>query len=225
MFILGVRVLIKSTRQKAIQGNNRKNTRNTIKLVIGICGLMILFGLGWVFGIMTINGASKAFQYLFVIFNVFQGFYFFIFICLVGKDGRNFWIEVFRLKSFKKGLLRSSYTDGPHSQLFKSVQSDSDAVSSRMTYLSPSGSSAGFVFRSPHEIALELVPPGNLHMNDIHNCEANKTDPLGESKIDETKLAMIVEEETALNNAKEELANKDVIMNTNFTEAVPANDK
>lgn len=225
MFVLGVRVLIKSTRQKAIQGNDRKNARDTIKLVVGICGLMILFGLAWIFGILTINIASKTFQYLFVIFNVFQGFYFFVFICLLGKDGRKFWIELLRLKSFKKSHLKTSFTDGPHSQLFKSVQSESDAVSSKLTYLSSSDSSAGLVFRSPHEIALELVP-GNLNMNDnLHGCEANKTDLLGESK-NETKLAVIVEEETSLNDMKEEITNKDdVIMNANFTEAGPANDK
>ena len=222
MFVLGVRVLIKSTRQRVIQGNDRKNARNTIKLIVGICGLMILFGLAWIFGILTINIASKAFQYLFVIFNVFQGFYFFVFICLLGEDGRNFWIELLRLKLFKKSLLKTSFTDGQHSQLFKSVQSESDAVSSKITYLSSSDSSAGLVFRSPHEIALELVP-GNLKMND--GCEANTTDPLGESKKDETKLTMIMEEETSLDDMKEEITNKDdVIMNANFTEAGPAND-
>ena len=220
MFILGVRVLIKSTRQKVIQGNDRKNARNTVKLIVGICGLMIVFGLGWIFGILTINVASKAFQYLFVIFNVFQGFYFFVFICLLGKDGRNFWIGLLQLKSFKKSHLKSSFTDrGTHSQLFKSIQSESDVISSKITYLSSNDSSAGLVFRSPHEIALELVP-GNL------NCEANKKDPLGESQKDETKHAMIMEEETSLNDIKEEMINKeDVIMNTNFTEAGPEDKK
>jgi hypothetical protein len=222
MFILGIRVLIKSTRQKVIQGNNRKNVRSTVKLVAGICGLMTLFGLSWIFGVLTINIASKAFQYLFVIFNVFQGFYFFVFICLFGKDGRNFWIELFRLRSFKKSLLKSSFTDGPHSQLFKSAQSDSSTVSRKITYLSSSDSSAGLVFRSPHETTLKLVP-GNLNMND--NLQANETSPLDESKMDETKLAMVVEEETSLSDMKEDMVESDVIKNANFTEAVPANDK
>ena len=224
MFILGVCVLIKSTRQKIIQGNDRKNARNTIKLIVGICGLMILFGLAWIFGILTINIASKVFQYLFVIFNVFQGFYFFIFICLLGKDGRNFWIELFRLKSFKKGLLKSSFTEsgGQHSQQFKSARSESTTISSKNTFLSSSSSSAGLVFRSPHEIALELVP-GNLNMNDKENdCEANingKKCPLGENQKEKAKLAMIAEEETSLNDKKEEKMNKDdIIMNVNFTE-------
>lgn len=217
MFILGIRVLIKSTRQKVIQGNDRKNARNTIKLVVGICGLMTLFGLGWTFGALTINAASKAFQYLFVIFNVFQGFYFFVFFCLLGKDGRNFWIKLLRLRSFKKNLLKSSFTGGPHSQSFKFA---SDIASSRITYLSSSDSSAGLDFRSPHEIALEPVP-GNLN-----NLRGSEADALGEGKKDEIKLAMIVEEEASLKDTKEEEVSKDeVIMNDNFTEAVPANDK
>ena len=62
--------------------------------MISIVGLMVIFGLTWLFGALTVREASTAFQYLFVIFNGFQGFFFFVVICLIGKDGREFWSYV-----------------------------------------------------------------------------------------------------------------------------------
>lgn len=210
MFFLGVRVLIKSSRQKHIQGNDRKNARNTIKLIVGICGLMTLFGVGWIFGVLTFNEtAAKVFEYVFVIFNVFQGFYFFILICLIGKDGREFWIGLFRFKSLKKLHFGSSFTGGPQSQLFRSVQVESNLASNKTSAsaLSSSTSCAGLVFSSPHQTALELVP-GNLNMNDKEsdNQLANsivKTDSMKHCYQDEDKLAMILEEEAKVEIRKD----------------------
>ena len=62
--------------------------------MVSIVGLMVIFGLTWVFGALTVREVSTVFQYLFVIFNGFQGFLFFVVICLVGKDGREFWSYV-----------------------------------------------------------------------------------------------------------------------------------
>ena len=62
--------------------------------MISIVGLMVTFGLTWLFGALTVREASTVFQYLFVIFNGFQGFVFFVVICLIGKDGREFWTYV-----------------------------------------------------------------------------------------------------------------------------------
>ena len=80
--------------------------------MISIVGLMVIFGLTWLFGALTVREASTAFQYLFVIFNGFQGFFFFVVICLAGKDGREFWTYVItnslRRKSKKSFTLSTS---------------------------------------------------------------------------------------------------------------------
>lgn len=88
IFILSVRVLVTHTMKK------KKSAKATIKTMISIVGIMVMFGLTWLFGALTVREASTAFQYLFVIFNGFQGFFFFIFNCLISKDGREFWTYV-----------------------------------------------------------------------------------------------------------------------------------
>ena len=85
MFILAVRVLVIHSMKK------KKSVKSTIKTMISIVGIMVMFGLTWLFGALTVREASTAFQYLFVIFNGFQGFFFFILHCLISKDGREFW--------------------------------------------------------------------------------------------------------------------------------------
>ncbi|CAB4006858.1 adhesion G- coupled receptor G6-like [Paramuricea clavata] len=47
---------------------------------------MVLLGLTWIFGILAINDAKLAFQYLFCIFNSLQGFVVFIMFCVL-PDG------------------------------------------------------------------------------------------------------------------------------------------
>ena len=94
MFILAIRVIVTSSK-KNHDFNKQKNPKKlAIKTMVSIAGVMILFGLTWLFGALTIRSASKVFQYLFVIFNAFQGFFFFLFICILGKDGREFWVQL-----------------------------------------------------------------------------------------------------------------------------------
>lgn len=81
--------------------------KSTVKTMVGIMGLMVLFGLTWLFGALTVREASIVFQYLFVISNAFQGFFFFVFICILGKEGRKFWIGVFR-KNTKSHSIKTS---------------------------------------------------------------------------------------------------------------------
>ena len=76
--------------------------KSAVKTMVGIAGLTVLFGMTWLFGAMTVREASIVFQYLFVLSSGFQGFFFFVFICLLGKDGRKFWIRVFTWCLFKK---------------------------------------------------------------------------------------------------------------------------
>ena len=54
---------------------------------------MSLFGLTWIFGALTISGASLPFQILFVVFNGFQGFFIFLFLCVFSTDARELWKE------------------------------------------------------------------------------------------------------------------------------------
>ena len=210
-FIIGARILIKSTLQKGTQGINRKNRRSTAKLIVGMCVIMILFGLGWIFGALTFNIAQEAFKYLFVIFNVFQGFYLFVFICVFGKDGRKFWIDLLKLKSFKKSLTTKSTLS--NSQTVKSQRSESTTVSGKNTLLSSSGSSAGLVFKNSHEVKFELVPGKLTTANESSSaCEDNKQQISTPPKDDQSaanKISIAIEE-TSINGTNNAVTEPDI---------------
>ena len=103
IFVLASRVLISvnANKRKFIQGSERKLFKTTIKTIMGLTWVMVLFGLTWLFGALTIDRASKPFQYLFVICNAFQGFFFFVFICIISEDGRELWKDVITLGRLK----------------------------------------------------------------------------------------------------------------------------
>ncbi len=73
-----------------------------------------MFGLSWFFGALTVVDAHQAFQWLFVIFNSLQGFFLFIFFCVVGKDARAEWLNV--LRCGRKKAMKSSTGSNSHSR-------------------------------------------------------------------------------------------------------------
>ena len=107
IFLLGVRVVVTQSRKKKI------SVKSAIKTMITIVGLMVIFGLTWLFGALTVRETSTVAQYLFVIFNGFQGFLFFVFICVIGKDGREFWTYVITSSLRRKS--KKSFTSSTQS--------------------------------------------------------------------------------------------------------------
>ena len=79
-----------------------KKYKATFKTLISIASVMLMFGLSWVFGALTISAASEAFQWLFVIFNAFQGFFLFVFFCIIGQDAREEWIRFLTCGKYTK---------------------------------------------------------------------------------------------------------------------------
>ena len=59
--------------------------------------IMVLLGLTWLFGILVIDDATVAFQYLFSISNTLQGLFVFIFFCILSLETRK------QLYSFVRG--------------------------------------------------------------------------------------------------------------------------
>ena len=87
VFIAGVKVLI-------CHFKRRSNSRWSIRLISLIVRLVVMLGLTWFFGALTAGEASTAFQYMFVIFNGFQGFFLFVFLCMLNRTVRELWIEL-----------------------------------------------------------------------------------------------------------------------------------
>lgn len=63
----------KKTKEKALSG------------IRSICTLLPILGITWLFGLLTVNNDSAVFQYLFALTNSFQGFFIFIFHCVLNR--------------------------------------------------------------------------------------------------------------------------------------------
>ena len=95
VFVLVLRVLIKHSMRKSKEAKPTQQLKATMKTMISITSIMLMFGLQWLFGALTIAEASLAFQWLFVIFSTLQGLFFFLFFCVLGKGAREEWLKLF----------------------------------------------------------------------------------------------------------------------------------
>ena len=99
-------VIIRKICEKRRLSTSTSNTLN-IKLFIGIFSISIVLGLTWIFGAFIFDDVVR---YLFVIFNSSQGFLFFIFIVVIGTEGRAFWTNTLRINKVIKRPLNNAYT-------------------------------------------------------------------------------------------------------------------
>jgi hypothetical protein len=75
--------------------------------MISIGGVMFLFGLTWLFAVLTfsVTGLRETFQVLFTVFNSFQGFFIFVFVCILNKEVIESWREVLSCGRYQSKLL------------------------------------------------------------------------------------------------------------------------
>lgn len=98
IFVMVAVVLIKHVMGDVKRGGKpekKKVAKATIKSIVGLVSVMTLFGLSWLFGALNVGKASIVFQWFFVLLNAFQGFFLFIFFCIIGKDARDEWKDLF----------------------------------------------------------------------------------------------------------------------------------
>ena len=125
IFVIIVYVIIKHTISNAHREDDKKiNPKTGLRLLISITGVMFLFGLTWLFGALTVTGATLAFQVLFVFSNAFQGFFIFLFFCVFSRDARELWKETLSCRRYQSKVLHPSkqkYTTSgsPHVQTKK----------------------------------------------------------------------------------------------------------
>ena len=120
IFVMVIRVLVKHSKRKIKNAKEDKNIKKvlsgTFKTLISIISVMIMFGLSWIFGALSVDKAAIVFQWLFVIFSTSQGFLLFIFFCVIGKEAREEWkklLTCYRYSEPKKGVaIPSTYSAG-----------------------------------------------------------------------------------------------------------------
>ena len=93
IFVMVIKVLIKHSR-KVYASKDKRKIDGVKKLFISTFGIMFIFGMSWVFGALTISEASETFQYLFTIFTSLQGFFIFLFFCVLGREARELWTQL-----------------------------------------------------------------------------------------------------------------------------------
>ena len=151
IFVSVIGVLVKHTLNKLDRTKEKMNIKTAIRLFISIAGIMLLFGLTWLFGALTVTGlrdttASTAFQVIFVICNAFQGFFFFFFFCVFNKDARDLWLELLSCGRYQSKPLHSpqvKYTrSGGNATLEKIKTTSSSLTNSNL--LSPISSKSGY---------------------------------------------------------------------------------
>ena len=101
IFVCVIVVLIKHVRKTAALKLQSVSKNEVVRLIFSIGGVMFLFGLTWLFAILTfsVEGLRETFQILFTIFNSFQGLFIFVFLCLMSSDVREEWKRFFKIKA------------------------------------------------------------------------------------------------------------------------------
>ena len=113
IFICVIVVLFRHSKTTASLKKESANKKSTVRLMISIGGVMFIFGLTWLFAIFTFQSVPEVrqtFQILFTVFNSLQGFFIFLFICVISSDARDEWKKVFTCTKFSSWLTQHSST-------------------------------------------------------------------------------------------------------------------
>uniref|UniRef100_A0A8C1WJV8 Adhesion G protein-coupled receptor D1 n=1 Tax=Cyprinus carpio TaxID=7962 RepID=A0A8C1WJV8_CYPCA len=92
VIMVNIGILIAVTRIiSRISAENYKvhGDANSIKLTTkAVAVLLPILGISWIFGVLAVNDHSLLFQYMFAVFNSLQGFFIFLFHCLLNSEVR-----------------------------------------------------------------------------------------------------------------------------------------
>ncbi|KAI4820522.1 hypothetical protein KUCAC02_028496 [Chaenocephalus aceratus] len=92
VIVVNIGILISVTRIiSRISGESYKvhGDANAVKLTVkAVAVLLPILGISWIFGVLAVNTHSLPFLYIFAVFNSLQGFFVFLFHCLLNSEVR-----------------------------------------------------------------------------------------------------------------------------------------
>ena len=92
-------VLVQQVRRRHLRDKDSSMFKTVIRTTLSLFGVVCLFGLTWLFAILTFSapfsGFRETFELLFTIFNALQGAFIFLFICILSSDAREGWKSLF----------------------------------------------------------------------------------------------------------------------------------
>ena len=122
LFLCITTVLIQHIRRRSKTKRESTSPKTIIRTMCSVFGLMCLFGLTWLFAILTFSasGLRETFQLLFTIFNSLQGVSIFIFICVLSPDARDGWKRLFCRENRSKTTQYTPVSKSNTNSLWKS---------------------------------------------------------------------------------------------------------
>ena len=108
IFICVVIIVIRHARDKAARTKRPISNKSILRLMISMSGVLFLFGITWVFFVLTFSvaGLRETFQLLFTVFNSLQGFFVFAFILFT--EGFSYWKTFLICETCKSKIVQSS---------------------------------------------------------------------------------------------------------------------
>ena len=188
IIIIVVVILVKHTRGTLARKKESIKTKKAVILVLSITGIMFLFGNTWLFAVLivTVDGIRIPGQVLFVLFTSTQGFFIFVFFCILSKESRESWKEVLSFGRYKSAYLHPTMKwtkntagmnkDGSKNR-FVSHGSSSDYTSKNSVNTSIFSSNG----KSSSCIGMEHIPADK---GDKSNIYSKPTHPGGKKKED-----------------------------------------
>ena len=150
VFVVVIGIMVKHTKGTLTRKNESIKTKTIFLFLTRSMGVMFLFGISWLFAALTfttVQGIRLPAQVIFVIFNSLQGFFIFIFFCVLNRDARESWKQVLSFGWYKSAYLNPSLKRAKKS---KASQAGSNGKSKR----EPSTSS--YVIRGTSSTALTV---------------------------------------------------------------------
>ena len=127
-------VLVRQVRRRHLRDKDSSMFKTAIRTTLSLFGVVCLFGLTWLFAILTfsapLSGLRETFELLFTIFNALQGAFIFLFICILSSDARDGWKSLFsRLLPCKHTKLHQySSQTGKSSSLKKTTETKTSSA-------------------------------------------------------------------------------------------------
>ena len=142
-------------RQQAKDSNNGSKSSNmgeNCVIVLKLWCILCLFGLTWLFGALTITRiASLIFSTLFAVFTSLQGFFVFVFLCILSKDA---------LRTYKYICCRSrevSTTSDSQGRKANTYSTKSSSLVTKDLYESYKPTSPDYKPAAAHDSAMKLA--------------------------------------------------------------------
>ena len=95
IFVIIIIVVVRHSKEKNRRlGKSSITTKEVLMMMLPLTGIMLLFGLTWVFAVFTFisePGVSYTVQFFFAFFSAFQGFFMFLFFVIFSSESRDAW--------------------------------------------------------------------------------------------------------------------------------------